>query len=147
MTALLTLFLLLPGNFDFNCRFDKVENELDKQSVCGARPVRVRLPLPPEGKRLEFTKPENPSLKGYFHRRRNGRGKVKPFYNLINLYSVDLYLCKNDFKKKKTLLFRLVKKNGETEKIKKKKKVQTKSKRRKLQKTLRKNRIDQKKAW
>jgi hypothetical protein len=117
MTALLTLFLLLPGNFDFNCRFDKVENELDKQSVCGARPVRVRLPLPPEGKRLEFTKPENPSLKGYFHRRRNGRGKVKPFYNLINLYSVDLYLCKNDFKKKKTLLFRLVKKNGETEKL------------------------------
>ncbi|MGM0597038.1 MAG: hypothetical protein ACQES9_08380 [Myxococcota bacterium] len=117
MTALFTLFLLIPGDFDFNCRFDKVENELEKQSVCGARPVRVRLPLPPDGKRLEFKKPDNPSLKGYFHRRRNGRGKVKSFYNLINLYSVDLYLCKNDFQKKKTLLFRLVKKNGETENL------------------------------
>ncbi|MBU1220622.1 hypothetical protein KKF34_00875 [Myxococcota bacterium] len=107
-----TLFLMQSQNL--NCRLGD-NAPLPAQPNCGI-PQRLRLEIPQTGKRMEFRRTDNPSLNGYFMRKRDATGPVKRFSNMINLYKVDLYLCPDDFKTQKTLLFHLLG-NGKHQKM------------------------------
>ncbi|MBU1239703.1 hypothetical protein KJ865_08320, partial [Myxococcota bacterium] len=110
MIFIYSLMFLLPTASDITCRWGQKSN-MPPQTACGV-PTWVRLPLVEGGKRFEFRRADNPNLSSYFHRKRDGKGPVKRFSNLINLYKVDLFLCPQDFDKPKTILFKLVTTKG-----------------------------------
>ncbi|MBN2723398.1 MAG: hypothetical protein JXR95_04940 [Deltaproteobacteria bacterium] len=108
-----SVFILLHSS-GMNCRLGE-NAPLTSQPNCGI-PRRLRLELPQGGRRFEFRRNDNPGLNGYFVRRRDSTGAVKRFSNLVNLYKVDIFLCPEDFKTSRTLLFHLLK-GGKVKKV------------------------------
>ncbi len=105
----LFLVSILAGSTesDFSCRWGE-KSSLPSQPDCGV-PVRVRVRFPEDTRgRFEFRRSENPGLSGYFHQRRDGQGTPRPFANLVNLFTVDLFFCPSDFATPRTLLFQHV---------------------------------------